>query len=110
MTTPIDTLKSVLCDPDGRVSIPGSPRDLALIQDALNALSQPQVIVTAYSWKSGKRVADYTYRALFHGFSTQAMEYEGGFCPDAVAIVEDIATGRCDLVSPNSIMFVRADE
>lgn len=39
MSTPLDRLRAVLCDPEGRVCIAGSDGDRAVIQSALNALT-----------------------------------------------------------------------
>ena len=39
--TPIDQLKSVLCDPEGKCCIAGSDEDRAIVDRALEALAQP---------------------------------------------------------------------
>ena len=38
---PIDKLKSVLCDPEGKCCIAGSDEDRAIIDRALKALAEP---------------------------------------------------------------------
>lgn len=98
--TPIEKLKSVLCDPEGNVSITGSVADLVIVQDALDTLSrQPQVEV--YNSKKSFRG-----RALFHGFSIEAVEYDGSFAENAVAIIE-WPDGTVEMVSPNHIRFIK---
>jgi hypothetical protein len=39
--TPLDQLKSVLCDPEGKCCIAGSDEDRAIVDRALEALAQP---------------------------------------------------------------------
>jgi acyl-CoA reductase-like NAD-dependent aldehyde dehydrogenase len=39
---PIDQLKAVLCDPNGKCCIDGSDEDRAIIDRALQALAQPR--------------------------------------------------------------------
>jgi hypothetical protein len=39
--TPLDQLKSVLCDPEGKCCIAGSAEDRAVVDRALHALAQP---------------------------------------------------------------------
>jgi hypothetical protein len=41
----IDQLKSVLCDPEGKCCIAGSDEDRAIVDRALQALSQPPLPV-----------------------------------------------------------------
>lgn len=98
--TPIEKLKSVLCDPDGNVSITGTVADLAIIQDALDTLSrQPKVEV----YDRNKRFRGI---APFHGFSKEAMEYDGSFAESAVAIIE-WPDGQVEMVSPNYVRFIK---
>jgi hypothetical protein len=43
--TPLDQLKSVLCDPEGKCCIAGSAEDRAVVDRALQALAQPPLPV-----------------------------------------------------------------
>ena len=100
---PLDALRSVLCDPSGKVSTWMPTADSLIVQDALDTLAKAsKVSAKAYS-KSGAK--DIT--GTFHGFTTVAMEYEAGFCPDAVALVEDDADGQMYMVCPQHMRFLR---
>jgi len=52
---PIDELKSVLCDPEGKCSIAGSDEDRAIIDRALKALAEPVVEPVGYASIEGLR-------------------------------------------------------
>ena len=100
---PLDALRSVLCDPEGKVSTWMPTADALTVQDALDTLAKaPKVTATAYEGRTPKNIT-----GTFHGFTTVAMEYEAGFCPDAVALVEDDADGQMYMVCPQHMRFLR---
>jgi len=100
---PLDALRSVLCDHTGLVCVSMPTADALVVQDALDTLAN----ATKVSAKAYGKTISKDITGTFHGFTTTAMEYEGGFCPAAVALVEDDADGQVYMVCPNHMKFLR---
>lgn len=99
---PIEQLKSVLCDPEGKCCIDGSDEDRAVVDKALQALAQPEQEPVAGLTPSGYFIKGWDARGI-HEKTSGSVESDRAMRHYMLGITDTTPPQRKPLTAANAL-------